>query len=127
VRRIAEQGLKVAVLSGGSDGIHGHSPEAGAVSDEMTLARATAPGFDPLTALATFDSYPMFEAIGDAIVPGLQEIHTRSANSYVRQITITYAIPDSTQHQPHRRVCAIWNAIILPSLEITGLEAFQPT
>jgi glycerate 2-kinase len=29
VRRIAEQGLKVAALSGGSDGIDGHSPEGG--------------------------------------------------------------------------------------------------
>jgi glycerate-2-kinase len=41
VRRIAEQSLQVAVLKGDSDGIDGHSPEAGAVSDEKTLASAS--------------------------------------------------------------------------------------
>jgi hypothetical protein len=32
--------------------------------------REPASGFDPLTTLASFDSYPMFEAIADAIVTG---------------------------------------------------------
>ncbi len=63
-------GENIAVLSGGTDGIDGNSPAAGAVVDGTTVARAQARGFDPLVALTKFDAFPLFEAIGDAIVTG---------------------------------------------------------
>ncbi len=61
---------RVAVLSAGSDGIDGNSPAAGAIADPTTLARARAAGIDPEAALARFDSYPLFVALGDTILTG---------------------------------------------------------
>ena len=58
------------VLSAGSDGIDGNSPAAGALVDATTLARAEALGLDPATALATFNTYPLFQSLGDALVTG---------------------------------------------------------
>jgi glycerate 2-kinase len=63
-------GENVCVLSVGSDGIDGNSPAAGAIVDGMTLVRAAASGLDPRQNLPGFDSYPFFEALGDAIVTG---------------------------------------------------------
>jgi glycerate 2-kinase len=63
-------GENVCVLSVGSDGIDGNSPAAGAIVDGMTLVRAAASGLDPRQTLPGFDSYPFFEALGDAIVTG---------------------------------------------------------
>jgi len=64
------QGENICVLSAGSDGIDGHSEAAGAVADGTTLERAKARGLDPLAHLRSFDAYPCFEALGDAILTG---------------------------------------------------------
>jgi glycerate 2-kinase len=64
------QGENLCVLSAGTDGIDGNSPAAGAVADGSTTARATVLGLDPAAALAGFDSYPFFDALGDAIQTG---------------------------------------------------------
>jgi hydroxypyruvate reductase len=58
------------VLSAGTDGIDGDSPAAGAVVDGGTMARAQKLNLDPQRALAKFDSFPLFEALGDTIMTG---------------------------------------------------------
>jgi hydroxypyruvate reductase len=63
-------GRNLAVLSAGTDGIDGDSPAAGAVVDGGTIARAQALNLDPQRALAKFDSFPLFEALGDTIMTG---------------------------------------------------------
>jgi glycerate 2-kinase len=63
-------GENIAVLSAGTDGIDGNSPAAGAVVDGTTHARARALGLDPERALATFDAFPLFERLGEAIMTG---------------------------------------------------------
>lgn len=69
-RALAERSLPFTVLSAGSDGIDGHSPAAGAVADATTWHRARAAGFDPGRALASFDAYPLFDALGDTLMTG---------------------------------------------------------
>jgi glycerate 2-kinase len=67
---LARRGQGATILSAGSDGIDGHSPAAGAIADETTPARAAALGLDPNAALAAFNSYPLFHALGEEIVTG---------------------------------------------------------
>lgn len=69
-RLLAESKDTITVLSAGSDGADGNSPAAGAVADETTTARATIAGLDLVSALARFNAFPLFEAIGDVIVTG---------------------------------------------------------
>jgi glycerate 2-kinase len=66
----ALSGQDVVVLSAGSDGIDGNSPAAGAVADATTLSRAEALGIDAHSALARFDAYPLFTALGDTLITG---------------------------------------------------------
>jgi hydroxypyruvate reductase len=63
-------GENICVLSAGSDGIDGNSPAAGAIADGTTVEKAKARGLDPKVHLKRFDAYPLFEALGDAIVTG---------------------------------------------------------
>ena len=63
-------GENISVLSGGTDGIDGNSPAAGAIADGTTLQRAKQHGLNAASALAGFDAYPFFNALGDAIVTG---------------------------------------------------------
>ena len=61
-------GENIIVLSGGTDGVDGNSPAAGAVTDGTTLARANALGLNAADHLKGFNAYPFLEALGDAIV-----------------------------------------------------------
>src|SRR5258708_39534072 len=63
-------GENLTVLSAGTDGIDGNSPAAGAVADGTTLERARVAGLDPATHLRDFNSFPLFEKLGDAIQTG---------------------------------------------------------
>jgi glycerate 2-kinase len=58
------------VLSAGSDGIDGNSPATGAIVDGTTLERAKSNRLDPPAHLNGFNAYPLFEALGDAILTG---------------------------------------------------------
>src|SRR5947209_7689471 len=64
------RGENITVLSAGTDGIDGNSPAAGALVDGTTMERARARGLDAAGALARFDAYPFFEALGDTVVTG---------------------------------------------------------
>ena len=63
-------GRGITVFSGGTDGIDGNSPAAGAVADGDTLQRARAMGLDPMAAFRESDAYTFFEKLGDAVVTG---------------------------------------------------------
>jgi glycerate 2-kinase len=60
----------IVVLSAGSDGIDGNSIAAGAIADATTVDRAKVLGMDANAALARFDAYPLFTALGDTLVTG---------------------------------------------------------
>lgn len=63
-------GGNVTLLSAGTDGIDGNSPATGALVDGTTLERAREKGLDAAAALAKFDAFPFFDALGDAIITG---------------------------------------------------------
>jgi glycerate 2-kinase len=67
---LAGEASPLVVLSAGSDGIDGHSEAAGAIADTSTVNRAEALGIDAASALARFDAYPLFTALGDTLVTG---------------------------------------------------------
>ncbi|MGZ4855972.1 MAG: MOFRL family protein, partial [Candidatus Angelobacter sp.] len=63
-------GENIAVLSAGTDGIDGNSPAAGAIVDGTTLDRAQKVGLDVAAHFSGFNSFPLFEKLGDAIQTG---------------------------------------------------------
>ena len=63
-------GEKIAVLSGGTDGVDGNSPAAGAVADGSTVERARAAGLDPRRFYERSDSHSFFSSLEDTIVTG---------------------------------------------------------
>jgi glycerate 2-kinase len=63
-------GESITVLSAGSDGLDGDSPAAGAIADGTTVERAKARGLDAKAHLNGFNAFPLFEALGNAIVTG---------------------------------------------------------
>jgi len=68
----AEQiaGEEITVLSGGSDGVDGNSPAAGAVVDGRTAEHALQRKNPVADALRAFDSYSLLALLGDTIVTG---------------------------------------------------------
>lgn len=77
-------GENIVVLSAGTDGIDGNSFAAGAVADGTTLERARAAGIDPAEHLKRFDSFSVFEKLGDSI-------HTGPTGTNVRDIRVLLA------------------------------------
>jgi glycerate 2-kinase len=67
---LARRGQRATVLSGGTDGIDGHSIAAGAVCDEETVSRGTTLGLSVEDALAGFNTSPLLHALGADIVIG---------------------------------------------------------
>jgi len=65
-------GHDITVLSAGTDGIDGNSPAAGAVVDGSTVGRlGDQAGAEALRhALSTFNAYPLFDTLGDAVMTG---------------------------------------------------------
>lgn len=61
---------KWAVLSGGTDGIDGNSPAAGAAADETLLAISRTAGFDANASLEESDSFTFFDRLGGTIITG---------------------------------------------------------
>jgi glycerate 2-kinase len=61
---------RVLALFAGTDGIDGPTDAAGAIISNETTARAAEARIDPEAALRANDSYPLFKALGDALVTG---------------------------------------------------------
>ncbi len=63
-------GKRLTVFSAGSYGIDGNTKNAGAIADPTTIERARAFGFSPEESLRTFNTCPLFTALGDTVVTG---------------------------------------------------------
>jgi len=60
----------VALLALATDGGDGHSPAAGAFATGDTFGQAASLGWDVGAALATHNTYPLWRAIGGALMLG---------------------------------------------------------
>jgi len=87
---IAIEKLKdhVVVLSGGTDGIDGNSPAAGAIADENTIERGRIFGMDASEFLSRSDSYRFFDRLKDAIVTGPTGTNVRDLRIILRAPSI---------------------------------------
>ncbi len=63
-------GVKIAIVSLGTDGTDGPTGAAGGIATGDSLSRARALGLDAHAALANNDSYPFLAALGDLIFTG---------------------------------------------------------
>ena len=64
-------------LCGGTDGIDGNSPAAGAIVDSTTIDRALSIGLDPADFIERSDAYSFFVALGDTIATGATGTNVR--------------------------------------------------
>ena len=63
----AIEGMPIALLSAGTDGIDGPTDAAGAMADGWSMIRVRSVGLDPTRALADNDSYRFFDRLGDLL------------------------------------------------------------
>ncbi len=63
-------GRPITVLSGGTDGVDGNSPAAGAVADGGTIARGAADGMDACDYMERSDAWTYFHRLGDTLETG---------------------------------------------------------
>ncbi|MGH7986726.1 MAG: glycerate kinase type-2 family protein, partial [Candidatus Binataceae bacterium] len=63
-------GRRIMALFAGTDGIDGPTDAAGAIVTPETIVRASEAGFDAQAMLRRNDSYPLFKALGDALLLG---------------------------------------------------------
>ncbi len=78
------------VLSAGTDGIDGVSPAAGAIADASTFPRAHFSALDPDAALAVCNTWPLFDALGNAIVTG-------TTNNNLRDLRLLLTAKESAE------------------------------
>ena len=97
-------GEAITILSAGTDGIDGNSPTAGAIVDGSTLERAKARALDPAAHLASFDAYPFFESLGDAIITGPTGKICATCESCSRIRFSTAAVPAAVRLASRHRV-----------------------
>jgi glycerate 2-kinase len=68
---------QLVAICGGTDGIDGNSPAAGAIVDSTTIDRAQAIGLDPADFIERSDAYSFFVALGDTIATGATGTNVR--------------------------------------------------
>jgi hydroxypyruvate reductase len=80
-------GENIVVLSAGTDGIDGNSPAAGGVVDGTTVGRIAESTLDVVQSLVSFDTFPLFQALGESVVTG-------ATGNNVRDLRILLGDPD---------------------------------